>query len=36
MKIDAFTHVRPQAYVERARALLGDAYQGGAYAGFPI
>ena len=31
MKIDAFTHVRPQSYVERAQALLGDAYRGGAY-----
>ncbi len=31
MKIDAFTHVRPQAYVERAQALLGGSYPGGAY-----
>jgi hypothetical protein len=31
LKIDAFTHVRPQAYVERAQALLGDSYQGGTY-----
>ena len=31
MKIDAFTHVRPQVYVEWAQALLGDAYRGGAY-----
>jgi predicted TIM-barrel fold metal-dependent hydrolase len=31
VKIDAFTHVRPEAYVERAQTLLGDSYQGAAY-----
>src|SRR5919204_316039 len=31
MKIDAFTHVRPEAYVERAQAILGPSYERSTY-----
>src|SRR5919204_2365776 len=31
MKIDAFTHVRPEAYVERAQAIMGPSYERSTY-----